>query len=315
MLFVLIVLALVSGCHGTVYKVEQTRSMMETTVTITVIHKDEIVAREAIRKAFEAMKRVDEVMSPYGSTSQVRILNRNRAIKADPELIFVIEKSLFYSNLSSGAFDITVQPILDLYTKAFSVQNMTPTDEEIGSALAFVGYKKITVKGDNISLAPNMSITLGGIAKGYAIDKAIEVLQQNGISRALVNAGGQVRAIGAKVGEPWEVALQNPRNETQYVTIIAVQNQSVSTSGDYVRYFDTEKKFHHIINPRTGYSATELISVTIIAPKGIDADALSTTVFVLGKEKGIQLVEKLPNVEALIITRDREIIRSSGFKY
>jgi thiamine biosynthesis lipoprotein len=306
-----------SGCRGTVYKAEQTRTLMDTTVTITVIHQNEQVARNAIEKTFEAMKEVNDSMGPFGNGSEVHQLNNAKIITAaSHDFVYVVNRSLFYSRLSGGAFDITVQPILDLYTRTFKVENRTPTEDEIASALKFVGYEKLKLGNNSVSILENMSITLGGIAKGFAVDRAIETLQRNGISRALVNAGGQVRAIGTKEGgRAWMVALQNPRNSTDFITTIEVHNESVSTSGDYVRYFDKDMKYHHIIDPKTGHSATELISVTVIAPTGIDADALSTTVFVLGKEKGMELVERLPNVEALIITSDRQIIRSSGFKY
>ena len=122
-----------------------------------------------------------------------------------------------------------------------------------------------------------------------------------------------MRAVGKKPNNNWQIALENPRNKQEYITILNINNKAIATSGDYERYFDPEKKFHHIINPNTGYSATELISVTIITDKTIDADALATAVFVLGKDKGLKLVNTLNNVEALIITNDRDIIKSSDF--
>jgi len=122
-----------------------------------------------------------------------------------------------------------------------------------------------------------------------------------------------MRAIGNKGEENWQIALQNPRNKNEFLTVIPLNNTAVATSGDYERYFDDSKKFHHIVNPKTGYSALELMSVTIITEKAIDADALATSVFVMGKEKGLELIESLDNVEGLIITQEKEIIKSNGF--
>jgi thiamine biosynthesis lipoprotein len=160
-----------------------------------------------------------------------------------------------------------------------------------------------------------MSITLGGIAKGYAVDCACEKLINDGIKYALVNIGGDMRAVGDKNGVPWEIALQNPRNKEEYITIITLDNESVATSGDYERYFfENGRRIHHIINPKTGYPANESISVTIIAKKCIDADALSTSVFVMGPEKGKALLDNF-NVKGLIIGSDKQIIKSNLYSY
>ena len=206
-----------------------------------------------------------------------------------------------------------MQPILDLYTHTFQELNRSPTDNEIKETLKTVGYENIFIKNKYAELKPNTKITLGGIAKGYIIDKAIEVLKNNNINHALVNAGGDMRAIGNKGKDNWQIALQNPRDKKDSITTIQLNNKAVATSGDYERYFDDNFKFHHIVDPRTGYSATELISVTILTDKAIDADALATSVFVLGKEKGLELIENLENTEGLIITSEKEIIKSSGF--
>jgi thiamine biosynthesis lipoprotein len=158
-----------------------------------------------------------------------------------------------------------------------------------------------------------MKITLGAIAKGYAVDQAIDLLKSEGIQHALIDAGGDIRAIGRKSEGPWGIALQNPRNSSDYVALIPLDDQAVATSGDYERFFDENKSFHHIIDPKTGYSATSLISVTVIAKNLTHADALATTIFVMGPEKGIGLLESLPDVEGLLITRDRKVLSTEGF--
>jgi thiamine biosynthesis lipoprotein len=312
LIFFLVILFI--GCTS-LRKVEQTQELMGTFVTITVYDEDKNKASGSIDKAFSEIERIDDLLSEYKNQSQVYILNdQGYMIAPSPDLMYNIERSIYYGNFTNGSFDITVKPILDLFSESFKDYGEPPTDGQIKKTLLYVDYSKIRFSRANniIVLQDNMKVTLGGIAKGYAIDKAIEVLQKNGIQHALVNAGGDMCAIGTKGDENWQIALQNPRDKKDYITIIQLNNRSVATSGDYERYFDENMTFHHIINPKTGYSATELISVTIVADKAMDADALATSVFVMGKEKGLALIESLDNVEGLIITKDKEIIKSSG---
>lgn len=315
MILLLITLFLTS-CTS-IKKTEETRESMGTFVTITVYDEDIDKAEKSIEGAFKEIQRIEDILSNYKNTSEVYLLNKNGEIdEASNELIYVLGKSLRYGDLSRGAFDITVQPILDLYTYSFQELKRPPAEEEIKETLKSVGYENIFIKNKHIEFTkPNMKITLGGIAKGYIIDRAIETLKNQEIEHALVNAGGDMRAIGNKGKESWQIALQNPRKKNEHIAVIQLNNKAVATSGDYERYFDDSKEFHHIVDPRTGYSATELISVTIVADKAIDADALATAVFVLGKEEGLKLIESLENVEGLIITREKEIIKSKGFIY
>jgi len=314
MVVLLLISLLITACTVPLNKTEQTKELMGTFFTITVYNSDKEKAGAAIEEAFKEIERIENVLSIYKNTSEVYYLNQNGFIgNASDDLLYNIERSLYYSNLSNGAFDITVQPILDLYTYTFTELKRPPTDKEVEETKKLIGYGKIHIKDGNIRFAQKgMKITLGGIAKGYAVDKAVDVLKANGMEHALVNAGGNMMAIGNKGADDWSVALENPRNKEEYITIIKLNNNAVSTSGDYERFFNENKTFHHIINPKTGYSATELISVTVIADNAMDADALSTSVFVLGKEKGMQLIEK-EGVAGLIITKDKEIIKSKNF--
>jgi FAD:protein FMN transferase len=309
----LISLLLITAC-STSEKAEQTKELMGTYVTITIYGEEEQTVEQATEAAYKEIERIEKLVSNYINTSEVYILNENQEIgNASNELIYLLTKSLKYGDISQGAFDVTVQPILDLYKDSFENLKRPPTEEEVQETLNQVGYEYIFIKNKNMKFTKPTKITLGGIAKGYAIDKAIEVLKQYDVEHALVNAGGDMRAIGAKGEEDWQIALQNPRDKKDHITIIHLNDKAVATSGDYERYYDDEKKFHHIVDPRTGFSATELISVTIVTDKAVDADALATSVFVLGKEDGLNLVENTKNTEALIITNDKEIIKSSGF--
>ncbi len=313
----LLLVVILAGCQERLAKTEVTEEMVGTTVTITVYNDNEREAVKIIELAFEEIKRIDNLLSSYKNQSEVSILNKEGFIDyPSNDLIYNVKKSLRYSELSQGAFDITVQPILDLYRDSFENKERAPTSKEIEWNLGIVNFENIVIQAKRISFEDHgMKITLGGIAKGYVIDKAINVLINEGINHALVNAGGDIRAIGNKGRKNWSIALANPRNEREYVAMIELNNNSVATSGDYERYFDDDKKFHHIVDPRTGYSATELISVTIITGKAVDADAIATAVFVLGPDEGLEFIEKFTDVEGLLITKEKEIIKSSGFDY
>jgi len=223
--------------------------------------------------------RVDHLMSTWRETSQVSRLNREGRVAAGPELIHVLEQARTVSKISGGAFDITVKPLLDLFTRSFEEDGQPPAPPELETCLRLVDYRQIVIEGDQVSLPSGVEISLGGIAKGYAIDLAVAALQRGGIDHGLVNAGG------------------------------------VATSGDYERFFDAEKEWHHLIDPRTGGSAAGIVSVTVTAGSALDADALATAVFVLGEIDGLALVEELEGVEALLVTDGGVIAASTGMQY
>ncbi|MEA3283014.1 MAG: FAD:protein FMN transferase [Euryarchaeota archaeon] len=311
-LLVLVVAA--SGCINT-HRIEDSRVSMNTEVTITVMHPDVPEADRAISCAFAEIYRIEHLMSCTEEGSEVTRLNNNGSLSnVSSDLRYVVTKSVGYSELTGGSFDITVLPVINLWKERMHAGS-PPTDDEINETLKLVNYKDIAIGNGIISFRQgSMGITLGGIAKGYAIDRAIEVLNEHHIEHALVNAGGDIRAMGFKTeDESWNVALRNPKNKTEHITILNLRDMSVATSGNYERYFSEEARASHIIDPRTGYASDELLSATIIAESATDADALATAVFVLGEVGGMELVERLDGVEGLIITRGRRILRSSGF--
>ncbi len=298
------------------YVVEGTRSIMGTSVSITVIHPSPEEAKEAANLAFGEMDKIEDLMSVYKEDSEVSILNREGFLKdASPETIYVLKRGIYYSELSGGAFSICVLPLLELWEKRLET-GMAPTEAEIEEALELADFRSIRIDGGDVELLKKgMRITLGGIAKGYAVDRAIEVLRRKGIGHALVNAGGDIRAIGGKVeGVPWRIGIRDPRNKRRFITVVEIGDRAIATSGSYERYIGRELKVSHIINAKTGRPAQELLSATIIAENAIDADVLSTVVFLLGLEKGMELVEEMGHVEALIVTKKGEVVRSSGFR-
>jgi thiamine biosynthesis lipoprotein len=295
--------------------VERTRVVMNTDVVIAVMHPDVPGAESAINCAFAEVYEIEHLMSHTANGSEVAELNENGfLVNASPELCYVIDRSHKCSELSNGSFDITVLPVINLWKSRIRAGS-PPTSNEINETLELVNYKNISIENDSIYFSHQpMGVTLGGVAKGYAVDRAIEVLRAHNIHHAIVNAGGDIRTIGFKTeNDPWRVALQDPGDKTEYITIINLQDMSVATSGNYERYFSEAARASHIIDPKTGYTADDLLSATIITENAADADALATAVFVLGEMGGMGLIESLYGVEGLIITSDKRILRSRGF--
>ena len=292
---------------------EETRSLMDTFVTVTV-YSDEDTAKEAINAAFGRMEEIEREASIFDEESEAFQLNQDGYLEApSDDLLKLLTMSVDYSQMTNGYFDITVQPLLDLWAGGLWKESEEVQQTKIDETLGLVGWEKIGIDDEVYFKADGMKITLGGIAKGYAVDEALEVLEDMGIKHALVNAGGDMSTLGSKPnGEPWNVALVNPDNTSQSLATFSFSDKSIATSGNYERYFDPEKKAHHIINPKTGFSAQECISVTIIAENGTQADALATGGFVMGPYEGMKLVESLDDVECLIVDAERTIHRSSG---
>ena len=314
-----IILTVALGCTSCtakpLSKFEQTRSMMDTFVTITMYSEEEETADTAIKAAFARMEEIESKASIFDEQSEAFQLNRDGYLDTpSSELLELLTMSRDYSEMTDGYFDITVQPLLDLWSGGLWQESEEAQQSKIDETMGLVGWDKIAIEDNRVHFTmEGMKITLGGIAKGYAVDEALEVLQDKGIKHALVNAGGDMSALNSKPdGEPWSIALVNPDDTSQSLATFDIQGKSMATSGNYERYFDLEKQAHHIINPKTGYSAGECISVTIIAENGTQADALSTSVFVMGPEEGMSLVESLDDVECLMVDTDRTIHRSSG---
>ena len=279
---------------------------MDTVVRIKVVHSDSKKAHKAIEAAFAEMERIDGLMNFYNPDSEVSRINRSQGknVKVNPEVIEVMAASLKYSRLTDGAFDISVAPLLELWD--FKDGQHPPDENKINEVLGLVGYKMIGIdKGKKTVRLPQagMMIDLGGVAKGYAVNRACQVLEDMGISSALIDAGGDIQVIGKKFGHPWKVGVQHPRSKDKILTTLTLNGMAVATSGDYERFFLFDgRRYHHILDPATGYPATGCVSVTITAPSCFVADILSTAVFVLGPEKGMKLIEEIEDVEGIIVT-------------
>lgn len=314
LVFILLFLPAGSCKFRTIERIEETRELMDTYVSMTVF-SDEETGTKAIDAAFERMEEIVDIASIYDEDSEASMLNKNGYLdNPSPEFLELINASIYYNSISGGCFDITVQPLLDLWSGGLWQESKEVQAEKISEVLDLVGSDMIEVGDSRIEfMTDGMSITLNAIAKGYAVDEAIKVIMDHGIRQALVNAGGDLYAMGTKTGgEKWVIQLEDPDNTENTIATFTVEDKAVTTSGGYHRYYDLEKEVHHITDPRTGYSANSCKSVTIITDSCMKADALATSVFVMGPDDGMEMVKSLEGVETLIMDNNRKISKSSG---
>jgi thiamine biosynthesis lipoprotein len=306
------------------------RVVMGTSSRVVVIARTQRAADACIRAAFDVQDRVNELMSYQREDSELSTVNRNagdKPVSVDPLTFEVLQRSVQFSKLSDGAFDVTVGPLMDLW-KAAGEANVPPTEEALTEARTKVGYEKLILDEKNMTVGfavRGMRVDLGGIGKGYAVDKAVEAMKKLGAIGGMVDLGGNIRCFGQppRGQEQWRVGLQDPNvgpdemDSSRILLILALTEQSVATSGDYRRFVEVRgTKQSHIIDTGTGKGADKLVSDTIIAADATTADALSTAVNVLGPEKGLALIERLPDVEAILIPagKDAKPIFSTGAK-
>ena len=300
------------------YKISKTRLAMGTFVSMTLLHSSRDQAENAMGEAFFEIDRLSRVISRFDETTSVAQLNREGFLKdVPPEVAEVVKRSLKYYRVTNGAFDISVKPVVDLFKEKFSQgQKMPPTEDELQEALRLVNASNIEFEGSSLRFKhPGMGITLDGIAKGYIVDRASQVLAEHRIKNHLINAGGDIRTMGHRRDKkPWTIAVQDPQKKKHYPDIIHMTDGAIATSGNYEIYFDKEKMFHHIVNPSTGLSPDESTSVSVLAKTAMDADALSTSVFVMNPERGTMFINSLPKCESLIVAKGNRKIKSSRWK-
>lgn len=283
-------------------------------VTMTVLGTDAAHANRALDAAFGELETVERVMSLYRPESQISVLNRERVLhQPHPYLVEVLTASAEASRLSNGAFDISVQPLWDVFATA-QRQGQLPSEDEVAKARQTIDWHAVEVTTERVRLlAPVQAITLNGVAQGFAADRAVAALRAHGIKHALVNAG-EIGSLGNKPnGDPWKVGVQHPRQREAFAALAALSGRCLSTSGDYETTFSADFSKNHIFDPRTGQSPSELASVSIAAPTAMQADLLSTTAMVLGPERSLELIAQLPNVDALLILKNGRTLQTRGF--
>lgn len=281
------------------------RTLMGTEVSVEIWSKDVVAGRDAIEKVFAEVQRLDLMMNPWNVESELARINREaglHVVTTTAEIVTVIERALYYSRLSDGAFDISFASVGQHYDyrggKAPDAQKLASDRDNIDFSAIELDVASSTIRYTK----PALQIDLGGIAKGYAVDRAIGILRELGIEAAVVAAGGDSRILGSLANRPRIIGIRHPRKENEHAVLMPLADTAISTSGDYERYFVKDGiRFHHILEPSTGLSARGVQSASVIAPHAMDTDALSTTVFVLGVKRGLELVNRLEGVDAIII--------------
>lgn len=274
---------------------------MDTLVTINVVSSSQDRAEKAMDAAFSEIEKLERLFNFFSPESEVSLVNTNAGsseVKVSPEILDILEKAVFVSKNTQGAFDVTIGPIITLYD---FYKKIKPDDRAIKKNLPLVNYREVVINRDNSTVflkKRGMRIDLGGIAKGYTADRAVETLKKHGIKAGLVSVAGDIGTFGNKPdGRPWKVGIRNPRaggSEDDILLTIELSDMAISTSGDYERSFiRDERRYHHLLDPKTGYPAVGCQSVSVITKEGAFTDAFATGVFILGPEKGLKVLEAM----------------------
>jgi thiamine biosynthesis lipoprotein len=290
--------------------------LMGTRVSVELWADDEVRGRELVAEVIREYRRFDDAMSTYKPTSEISDVNTRAAdapMVIGDELFGLVERSVALSAASGGAFDITYDSVGYLYDFR---AHQRPTDAQIEERLGAVDYRHIVLDPAKRTIffkTEGVRINLGGIAKGYVVEHAAAMLRARGVEHALLNAGGDTRVIGDRRGQPWVVGIRHPRVADQVVTRLPLVDEAISTSGDYERYFEENgQRYHHILNPATGRPTQGILTVTVIGPDGTMTDGLDTAIFVLGAEKGLELIESYPEYETIIVDATGKVFYSKG---
>jgi len=292
--------------------------MMGTEVSVHLWHENAEEGMSIVEEVFTEVTRIEGLMSTYIEGSEISEINRSAAdgpVAAGDELINLILRSLDISVLTHGAFDITYESIGQYYDFR---ERRRPDAATIQEGLERIDYRLVEVdrlEGTVRFLEPGVRINLGGIAKGYAVERAVNLLRSRGIDHAIVTAGGDSRLLGDRRGQPFMVGIRDPRNEGEVALTMPLEDEAISTSGDYERYFEEDgTRYHHIIEPTTGEPAGGVRSATIVGPDAVLTDALSTSVFVLGVDGGLRLIATLPDYEGIVIDAEGRLFYSDGLQ-
>jgi thiamine biosynthesis lipoprotein len=300
---------------------KRTLKLMGSRFDITVVANDSIQANKYIDTAVAEISRIEKLISSWDDNSQTSEINRNagaKPLKVDKELFNLIERAIGISKLTDGAFDISYAS-MDRIWQFDGSMTVMPSEKEIKSSVEKIGYQNIVLDKKNSTVflkLEGMKIGFGAIGKGYAADKAKTLLISKGVPSGIINASGDMNTWGKQPNnEDWKVAITNPMNKNKVFALLPITNGAVVTSGNYEKYVNFNgKRYTHIIDPRTGYPSTGIISVTVFAPKAELADALATSVFVMGKEAGLDRINQLPKIECIIIDDKGNITKSTNIE-
>ena len=296
----------------------ESRPMMGTEISVYLWHNDAVAGQAAVEAVFAEATRIDNMMSTYKEDSVLSTINRDAAagpVEAGDELYRLILRSLDISVLTLGAFDVTYDSVGQHYDFR---ERRRPDAATIKDELQSIDYRLIKIHPDTQSIEfaqEGVRINLGGIAKGYTVEQGVDILRKRGIQNAIVTAGGDSRLLGDRRGKPWVVGVRDPRKDGEIAVRIPLENDAISTSGDYERFFDEDGiRYHHIIRPDTGLPADGVHSATIVGPDAVITDALSTSVFVMGVDQGLRLIATLPDYEGIVIDATGRMYYSDGLR-
>ncbi len=296
----------------------ESRPMMGTEVSVHLWHDDPVEAEALIEAVFAEASRIDHLMSTYKDTSRISAVNReaaDRPVYAGNELFGLVRRALDISVLTRGAFDITYDSVGQHYD--FRARKR-PDDETVAAERGLIDYRLVELDDTAQSIRfvkQGVRINLGGIAKGYVVERGVDILRHRGVTNAIVTAGGDSRMLGDRRGQPFMIGIRDPRRAEAVAMSVPLEDEAVSTSGDYERYFDENGiRYHHIISPSTGAPAHELTSATVFGPDAVMTDALSTSVFVMGVDLGLRLIAGLPDYESIVIDGEGRIYYSDGLQ-
>lgn len=298
------------------FDIERKVVLMGSKFQITIVANDSAVANKQIDLAIEEIERIENLISEWQPHTQVSEVNRNagiKPVKVDKELFELTKRALYYSKISNGAFDISTTA-LDKVWKFDGSMTEKPTEESIAKSIKNVGYQHIVLDSVHSTIflkKSGMKIGFGSIGKGYAADKGRELMQKLGVQAGIVNASGDIATWGTQPnGKPWRIGINNPFKRQHTAKILKLKNRAVATSGSYEKYAEIDGvRYAHIINPKTGYPSTGLTSVTIYGPSAEFANALSTSIMVLGETEGKKMAKKYPKYKFLFITDKGKIIK------
>ena len=290
--------------------------LMGTRVSVELWHDDPDAGEALVADVLNEYRRIDRLMSTYKADSEISRLNNSAVagpVEIDRELFDLIGRALALSQASSGAFDISYESIGYLYDFR---RRIRPDTEQLRRGLEAVDFSRIQLDEQTATVffeVEGMRINLGGIAKGYAVERGAAMLAEQGVRHALLNAGGDSRVLGDRRGEPWVIGIRHPRADGEVFTRLPIVDEAISTSGDYERFFDEDgRRYHHIIDPTTGEPTNGMLSVTVMGPDATITDGLSTTVFVLGVEAGIDLIESFEGYESVVVDSGGGLHYSQG---
>lgn len=294
------------------------RPMMGTEISVLLWHDDPALGEQLVEQVFSEAERIDKLMSTYIDDSRISQINRLAAVEpvvAGDELFQIIRRSLDISVLTLGAFDITYESVGQHYDFR---NRLRPDDATVEAERKLIDYRFVELDqaaGTVHFREEGVRINLGGIAKGYVVERGVNILRTRGVRNAIVTAGGDSRLLGDRRGQPWMVGIRDPRDDDQVAISVPLEDEAISTSGDYERYFEEgDVRYHHIIEPSTGTPAGGVHSATVFGPDAVFTDALSTSVFVMGVDRGLRLIATLPDYESIVIDDAGRIYYSDGLQ-